>query len=368
MAPVTINPTIQTNPYLASVQQYLQSQGIDMNSQQGQQVAQESANQVQSQGGTGNLPSIVASAAAKYGAKKLFASGATTAATEGVANLGGAGAGITTTMPAIAEPSMMLPGAAGTTNVATGAATTTNAGTVPTSSTLGSIAPYAGLAGAGLGAYGMYKGIGKGSRKDTAIGGAALGGGLAAAAPLLGFGPVGWGVLAASMLGGATLGGAMGHIKTGKSKAQQSRDNIRKNLQSLGIADKDYKVQGFDIGLDGRRTLPSADGTTHRGYEVDMSNPLAVSTIPALRNLVLKFNPNMGDVEQKQTIGMLANSMTNSAKTPQDVQAHIQSLYQTAKIPESPPPLSGPPGSAQTSVRSNTRSPGISKEGKAIKY
>jgi hypothetical protein len=75
---------------------------------------------------------------------------------------------------------------------------------------LGSAAPYLGAAGAGLGAYGLYNAMHEGRDfKSGALPGMALGGGLAAAAPLLGLGPVGWGVLAASTLGGGLLGGGL---------------------------------------------------------------------------------------------------------------------------------------------------------------
>lgn len=87
------------------------------------------------------------------------------------------------------------------------------------------IAPYLGLAGAGLGAYGIKEAIDARDPKMGAISGAGMGLGLGAAAPLAGFGPLGWGALGLMALGGGALGGGLtaglGHEST--KEAQERR-------------------------------------------------------------------------------------------------------------------------------------------------
>lgn len=269
-------------------------------------------------------------------------------------------------------------GGNGLQSVATGGATP-----VGEASTMASVSPYLGLAGAGLGAYGMYKGIGSGSRKATGLGGAALGGGLAMAAPLLGLGPIGWGGIAAMALAGGAGGAMLGHIRTGKSMAQQGRDQMRGNVQGiLGLDKGNYSANGFDFGADGKHTFKSADGGTHRGYEVDMSDPLEVSTIPALHDYLLKQNPNMSDVEQKQTIGMLANIARQGAGNQGDVSNNVQKiLHGGMRAPGSGSSIdpgfdpnmqwqTNKPTGATIPVakRSSTRSPDIGMNGQRINY
>lgn len=71
------------------------------------------------------------------------------------------------------------------------------------------VAPYLGLAGAGLGAYGVSEAIKSGNAGQGAISGAGMGAGLAAAAPLVGLGPVGWGAMGLMALGGAGMGAGL---------------------------------------------------------------------------------------------------------------------------------------------------------------
>lgn len=97
-------------------------------------------------------------------------------------------------------------------------------------------APYLGVAGAGLGAYGLYNAIKGNDAKAGALSGAALGGGLAAASPLLlGAGPVGWGVLGASALGGALLGGGLTKA-IGDKDMWKTEGNRMRNLQEQGYS------------------------------------------------------------------------------------------------------------------------------------
>ena len=92
------------------------------------------------------------------------------------------------------------------------------------------ITPYLGLAGAGLGAYGLYNATQMEGRRKAgtagALSGASLGAGLGAAAPLLfgasaALGPVGLGLMA---LGGAGLGGALGGVFGRQSTKEQQAE------------------------------------------------------------------------------------------------------------------------------------------------
>lgn len=94
-------------------------------------------------------------------------------------------------------------------------------------------APYLGLAGAGLGAYGLYQGIKEGSKGQSALGGAGLGAGLAAAAPLAGFGPVGWAGLGLAALGGGLGGLGLASALGDKDMWKTEGDRLRK-LQEGG--------------------------------------------------------------------------------------------------------------------------------------
>lgn len=107
---------------------------------------------------------------------------------------------------------------------------------------LGSAAPYLGVAGAALGGYGLYNAIQANDPKSAFISGAGLGSGLAAAAPLLGLGPVGWAGLGLAALGGGAFGlgaeGLLGHKKTKQYEAERWG-----GLADDGVADANAAFQ-----------------------------------------------------------------------------------------------------------------------------
>ena len=119
-----------------------------------------------------------------------------------------------------------------------------NAALAPTQEvgSLGSAAPYLGVAGAALGGYGLYNAIQANDPKSAFISGAGLGSGLAAAAPLLGFGPVGWAGLGLAALGGGAFGlgaeGLLGHKKTKQYEAERWG-----GLADDGVADANAAFQ-----------------------------------------------------------------------------------------------------------------------------
>lgn len=146
--------------------------------------------------------------------------------------------------------------AAGATGAATGATTATGAlsggvgpfmqgGSVPAApvvnsasrvggSALGAAAPYLGLAGAGLGAYGVSEAIKNRDAGAGAISGAGTGVGLAAAAPLLGLGPVGWLGFGAAALGGGAVGGLLTKLFGHKGTKEYQKERWG-GLQEKGI-------------------------------------------------------------------------------------------------------------------------------------
>lgn len=158
--------------------------------------------------------------------------------------------------PAATTTAAAAPAAATTTAAApaaTTAGTTTTAGVEGAASTTGAaaapgigVAPYLGVVGAGLGAYGVHNAIQNHDPKGGAISGAGLGGGLAAAAPLLGFTPVGLPALGLAMLGGAILGGGAAKL-FGHKKVKEYEQERLKGL--LGLGDKNIeKLVGLGNG------------------------------------------------------------------------------------------------------------------------
>lgn len=117
-------------------------------------------------------------------------------------------------------------------------------GPMPQTGVLGAATPYLGLAGAGLGAYGLFNANQKGSAAQGALSGAGLGAGLGMAAPLLGLsaGPLGWGALGLMALGGGALGGGIGAIgRIGDKDMWKTEGNKLKKLQDQGV----YVPQGL---------------------------------------------------------------------------------------------------------------------------
>lgn len=256
-----------------------------------------------------------------------------------------------------------------------GGALSTGAGlaNIGAASGLESVAPWAAPLTAGAGLWGTWKGMEASNAKASAFGGAQAGAGIGA---MVG-GPVG-AVIGAPI--GALAGAALGHIGGAKSAVQQQRDDIRKGFQALNISDKDHNVtladgSTYNIGLDGHAMLANVgsnlDGKTERHpYDVDFSNPLAVSAIPTIKTIAMQM---LGEkASQKQiddTTGMLVNAITSNAKTQADVNANISALQsrtgggQQQQAPQPAQPQITPPTSPnpqignQGPVLNNTKPP-----------
>ena len=197
-------------------------------------------------------------------------------------------------------------------------------------------APYAAPLTAAAGLYGTYKGIQSGNAKASAMSGAEAGAGIGTMI-LPG---VGTAVGAAI---GALTGAGLGHIKTAKSGAQQTRDSIRSGFQNAGIADAKYGVKladgsTFNIGLDGHAKYKNVgtniDGSTERNaYDVDWSNPLASKAATQIDQRVrAMFGPDASQKQVSDAVGMLTNAAANNAKSEEEVNKNIDSIFSSKNM------------------------------------
>lgn len=124
-------------------------------------------------------------------------------------------------------------------------------------------------------------------------------------------------------------------VTSGKSEAQQLRDDFRGKLQETGVADKDYNItlangDKYNIGKDGKAKLTNIDGkTTRRTWDVDWENPLAKYAVdkldPRVRSIYTEEAAKAG-IPVEQYTGMLVNAATYNAKTEKDVEANINAM------------------------------------------
>lgn len=159
------------------------------------------------------------------------------------------------------------------------------------------------------------------------------------------------------LMGKRSIGAMM---KSGKSGAQQIRDDFRGDLKESGVADKEYNVtladgSKFNIGLDGKTKYKNIDEkTTRNAWDVDWSNPLAKLASdkidPMIRNLYGTDNAK-AKYYPGQFTGMLVNAATSNAKNEQEVMANIEAMLGKSKFAQqagvgvnTPPPPKAPKG------------------------
>lgn len=243
--------------------------------------------------------------------------------------------------------------------------------------------PYAGAAGAALGAYGLYNALKNHNAKSGALSGAALGGGLAAAAPLVGLGPVGWGGLALA----AALGGAGGFGITKIFGHKGTKDYIKERTNNLmqqdwgssrdlvaGLRDrsdddnalwaqmmsdpaKKKEVLSDPIGNWGQLGMLKTFGSDYFN-KMNEAQRYAATKYAIDNNL---FKDDHGDriiTDENKLRGALNEFSANK---------DYLNAYNAWKSGGGGPSalLSPPPATAN---RSKTKSPGISKDGKRISY
>ena len=140
------------------------------------------------------------------------------------------------------------------------------------------------------------------------------------------------------LLGKRSIGAMM---KSGKSGAQNLRDDFRGDLKESGVADKDYMVtladgSKFNIGLDGKTKYKNTDEkTTRNAWDVDWSNPLAKLASekidPMIRGIYGTDDPKAKFFPGQYT-GMLVNAATSNAKNEAEVMANIEAMMGKSKF------------------------------------
>lgn len=241
---------------------------------------------------------------------------ATGGAAAGAGAAGAAGAGGSALTTAASEAGAGFAGQAG------GAAGTAGtAGAEGAATTLGAAAPYLGLAGAGLGAYGLYNALEDNNKTSGALSGAALGGGLAAAAPLVGLGPVGWGGLALA----AALGAGGGLGLTSLLGHESTRDVAKKHtgqLQGMGKDDATWQnyVKGMRAQHAGAPPDPSKPfhGGQYGSWDEYKQAGLDAADLTGVYGNLKTFGPDWAkysfDDQKKITQGLIDAGLYNSKK------------------------------------------------------
>ena len=159
--------------------------------------------------------------------------------------------------------------------------------------------------------------------------------------------------------------GAM--ITSGKSTAQQLRDDFRGDLREAGVTNQikgsDHVTLAdgtqFNIGLDGKTKYKNLgeniDGkTTRNAWDVDFSNPLAKFASdkidPMIRNIYGQDDPKRKFFPGQYT-GILVNAVTSNAANEQDVTKNIDAILGKSKFAQqagisvsTPPPAVAPKG------------------------
>lgn len=176
---------------------------------------------------------------------------------------GGASAGSTAASTAASTAGSAVGGGGGLAGAAAQGAVT--GGNVPPTgalSGLGSAAPYLGLAGAGLSAYGLYNAIKAHDRNSSILSGAGLGAGLGAAAPLLGLGPLGWGGLAGMAALGAVGGFGLNEIAgLGDKDMFKTEHNRMMELQEEGFRDLPINPNPLQHGQSKEELIAQAEAS-----------------------------------------------------------------------------------------------------------
>ena len=140
------------------------------------------------------------------------------------------------------------------------------------------------------------------------------------------------------LLGKRSLGRMM---KTGKSDAQVARDDFRQDLKSEGLIADDWTVtladgSKYNIGLDGKATLPNVDGKdgkgTRRMWEVDFKNPLAKYATDLIDPMIRKQYGGVKGIAPEQYTGILVNAVTSNAASQEDVLKNIQSVLKDSSF------------------------------------
>jgi len=174
------------------------------------------------------------------------------------------------------------------------------------------VSDVAGAAAAIHGGYNTAQNIwGKRGRKASAMSGAETGAGIGTM--IL----PGWGTAIGAGVG--AIGGALiGNLRSGKSQAQQMRDEERKALKEIGLYNKDNTVtladgSTFDIGKDGHAKLSNKGGGNRAYYNTDTSDPTTGQAIGWAQPLAaIGLGTGSGKAKDDQT-GYITNAIQSNA-------------------------------------------------------
>lgn len=193
-----------------------------------------------------------------------------------------------------------------------GATGTSAAAPAGAESALGGAAPYLGAAGAAYGAKGVYDATQMKKKKSAAISGglsgAGMGAGLAAAAPLLALGPMGWGAMGLMALGGGGLGAGLGATMAHESTDDKSKrrfgtmagqeDAAFKAMADQGMQESVSDKDTWDIGQDPSKA--PIDLMTRSYGVLNTMGPDWAKYSPEQRNQIVTEAVNQGLINSKQ--------------------------------------------------------------------
>lgn len=186
-----------------------------------------------------------------------------------------------------------------------------------------------GALGAAYSAFQLIDNWGKTTPEQGAISGATIGAYIGTQiAP-------GLGTLIGAGIGGiaGALSGLFGHHK---HKDQVARDEMRTQLQQVGLIDQKFGIAladgtTYDISLDGGKKLANLDGTERRAYNVDISNPLAGQVIGWTQPLAELLYPGNKKLKDDLT-GYLTNAALSNAKDLESARKNVLRFYDQLKL------------------------------------
>ena len=186
-----------------------------------------------------------------------------------------------------------------------------------------------GALGAAYSAFQLIDNWGKTTPEQGAISGATIGAYIGTQiAP-------GLGTLIGAGIGGiaGALSGLFGHHK---HKDQVARDEMRTQLQQVGLIDQKFGITladgtTYDISLDGGKKLTNIDGTERRPYNVDISNPLAGQVIGWTQPLAELLYPGNKKLKDDLT-GYLTNAALSNAKDLESARKNVLRFYDQLKL------------------------------------
>lgn len=152
-------------------------------------------------------------------------------------------------------------------------------------------------------------------------------------------------------------------MTSGKSDAQLLRDDFRGALKEKGIVDDQYNVtladgSKFNIGLDGKTKYTNVDGkTTRNAYDVDLGNPLAQHAIKRIDPYVAEMYAKQQGIPREQYVGMIVNAATSNAKSPEEVDANIDTILGKKPATTTPQQPTQPTTPAQDTANGTIKGP-----------